>query len=371
MAWGRVVDIWYDKDSDVMYNSAGDELKPNQYPSIYYFEQVLLRLRVVTDSALTVYDGMSSTDLAQGVIDNDWDHWLDGALTAGFSGAVTSITVDGVATADEPPTTGKLYLTNAAAQSETVDYTAWTYTGGIYTFTVSKTLTYTYLEDDAVKITEGLIAKTENSGVNLAGDWASGGTADITQGEISVRINGNSTVYEAAVQGLAKIANSPYFEAQVWSSGGKLTNVFTFEWECRNIRDDDGAIPAQGSSGYLTIAVGDARYMKKEIDTQVTLTDGAGVDTNITLGASATYRAFTVVGMIDDGTVFQKITFSVYHNGTTAYLESPAYSGDDIDALTWDADIDSGNVRLIATMTSHGNDLKMVYGIRDLFNVSV
>ena len=75
---------------------------------------------------------------------------ISGALTADHSGAVTTITVDGLGTV--PATTGHLYIFNAAKLWDRVKYTARSLEEGVYTFTVKETLDNTYLENEPVYV---------------------------------------------------------------------------------------------------------------------------------------------------------------------------------------------------------------------------
>jgi uncharacterized phiE125 gp8 family phage protein len=72
---------------------------------------------------------------------------IDGALTSALTaGAITAITVDGLATV--PPKIGKIILDS----SETVSYTTWSVAGSTYTFTVAATLANSYSNDDPVEV---------------------------------------------------------------------------------------------------------------------------------------------------------------------------------------------------------------------------
>lgn len=109
-----------------------------------------IRAKSVASGTVAAVD-LSSAATWKAAVDHDYAHnHIDGALTAAKSGAVTAITVDGVATT--PPLAGVIKLTNGSSESESVGYTEWTLNTGVYTFVVSATLTYSYAENDAVEI---------------------------------------------------------------------------------------------------------------------------------------------------------------------------------------------------------------------------
>lgn len=78
------------------------------------------------------------------------DSLYTSALTSGYSGVVTSITADGFDFV--PDTEGELILINSTGQTEKVAYTARSESAGVYTFTVSDTLTYVYADNDSCVI---------------------------------------------------------------------------------------------------------------------------------------------------------------------------------------------------------------------------
>lgn len=69
-----------------------------------------------------------------------------GALTAAKSGAATSILADGFEATPKP--SGYLVLEAAGGHSEEVAYSSYTLNSTVYTFVVSKTLSYIYADND-------------------------------------------------------------------------------------------------------------------------------------------------------------------------------------------------------------------------------
>jgi len=104
-------------------------------------------------------------------------------------------------------------------------------------------------------------------------------------------------------------------------------------------------------------------------DNQVMLYDNQV--NHVNLGAAADIRAYTIEYVVDDGSDYQFGEFKIYHDGTTAYIEQ-SYIGAYFDSISWDADISgSGQIRIVATVASHGSDIKMVYEITGEIDVSV
>jgi len=102
---------------------------------------------------------------------------------------------------------------------------------------------------------------------------------------------------------------------------------------------------------------------------QVTITDDT--TTSISLGLVATYRAFKLEYVLDDGTNYRKGVLDIIHDGTSATLAPGAYvDSGTITGISFDADIDSGNVRLLAIAASVGSNFKMVYRIVNVLPVS-
>jgi hypothetical protein len=66
------------------------------------------------------------------------------------------------------------------------------------------------------------IVPSADIAINAAGDW-DGGTADPTEGEISIRIDGTSAILLAAIEGLAAMTAS--IELTAWAGDGSLAFV--------------------------------------------------------------------------------------------------------------------------------------------------
>ncbi|MFA5659700.1 MAG: hypothetical protein WC900_10520, partial [Oscillospiraceae bacterium] len=184
-------------------------------------------------------------------IDNEFTHTItSGALTAAFSGAVTSITADGFSEA--PPSSGTLTLTNSSSESENVSYTSYTENAGVYTFTVSDALTYIYAENDTCNIAEPLMAFSDNDQVDISGDWAD---IDRAEGKISVRVFCNTTEFEDTIgdeESIQAVIEVKKFTSAVPSI------ILQDGCACKNIINNDTPAPTSSDPTYYTAAAVDS-----------------------------------------------------------------------------------------------------------------
>ena len=194
-------------------------------------------------------------------------------------------------------------------------------------------------------------------------------STDAGSGVVDVTIDANTSTFLAAV-GTRSTLRPTHFDVSGYDAGTRKIWYAKFEITAVNSLDPSGGVPPDPTGNYYTKTESDARYPQIAGGTEVTLTDDA--TTNVTLGASADYRAFRVFAMVDDGTSFAPYEVVVYHDGTSAYVENlPDTIGDDLSAtMSFDADISGGNVRLNITMASHGSNPKLVYRILSIIPVS-
>ena len=159
-------------------------------------------------------------------------------MNAGVSGAITSVAIKSLPS--DPPATGNVQLINGANESETFAYTSWTESGGVYTFTVSTTLSYTYLTDDTAKSTEALLIKTTTID-----------ETDKDTGVFVVQLDADTRSFQSAVEGSSEILGC-LFEHKVLDGSADLIFVSVFKFICLNIVDDDGALPPEINGNYYT-----------------------------------------------------------------------------------------------------------------------
>lgn len=220
-----------------------------------------------------------STATAWGsAVDDDFTHDLiDGALTAGFSGAVTSITADGFATT--PPSAGVLKLTNGSSETEDVAYSSYTESGGVYTFVVSATLTYVYLDNDT--------CQAENTAPAIRTLNANIDSTSASTGKIIVTMDANTSTFADKV-GTGQTLPA-FFELRGVNGSGTLLFYAQFPATLRNTIDPSGTVSPAPASNY---------YTKTEVDAsvagRVSTTGGDTMEPKLTISDSATTAPLNV-----------------------------------------------------------------------------
>jgi len=196
-------------------------------------------------------------------LDNDWIHKLEGALTTGYSGAVTSIQISGITTA--PPETGEIILENAAGETETIAYTAVADNGSnIYTFTVSVTLTYVYVLGDDADVKEEVILRIENSDI----DSSSKATGLFTL-TCDALTRGGMLATKKNPE-----ASDVKCEWKAYNGTPRIIKTLQEDFRFRNLLDYEGIVAPVTPGNYYTKAESDARYIGnyQEVSTTSTLT---------------------------------------------------------------------------------------------------
>lgn len=226
-------------------------------------------------------------------LDDDFEHNIDtGTTAAGYSGAVTSIQASGLTQQSLIPSTGHIVLINGADESDRVAYTAF---DGTDTFTVSTTLSNTYLLGDEVQVQDDLMAYSDDTQVDIAGDWDD---IDRATGKISIRINCLTDSF------LRKIAEGDANgQLLTWLQIRRVPNG---ETEYTTMMQDycysyDSVIGSLGGAGntfidYITQTQGDARWLKigEGVLGPGSSTDNAIMRWNGTAGADAQNSAVTI-----------------------------------------------------------------------------
>jgi hypothetical protein len=226
----------------------------DQRPKFVYGDTLVLGVHFI-DADGNDY-ALNAGDTFDCGLDKDFAHVLDqGTAGAGYSGAVTSIVVSGLSTPSTLPSTGQITLTNGAGSSESVSYTAF---DGTDTFTVSVTLTYTYLTGDTIKVDDELMAYSDNDEVDIAGDWAD---INRSQGKISIRVNCLTDSFLNKVDTADDILT--YLQIRRVPNG-ETAYTTMLQDTCRSF---DAVVGTAGSPGvsfpqYLTQTLGDARYLQ-------------------------------------------------------------------------------------------------------------
>ena len=246
----RTIKIFQNASTGAIFNEDGSPLENALTPFVRFPESVLLDYNAInSDDVADAYTGWTGeTITAEAIIDNDFDHYISGVLTGAKSGAVTAIAAT-IADASYVNPTGTLQLVNAAGESETVAYTAFALVSGVYTFTVSATLTYSYAISDECNVAD----------VPLAASYAVDYTNKDT-GRLLFSLSVNSRPLYALLSGNASLADC-VMAVQVYTADGSDPDtdpdiVFAQEFELGvfNIRKYSQAIPPPMNGDYYTKA---------------------------------------------------------------------------------------------------------------------
>ncbi len=345
--------LYWDILSQSRISSTGAKLTDKPFLSLEEYASWELRIKQNVTGTVTAVD-LTSCATLEAVVDIDFKHDLvNGALTAGFSGAVTAITVDGVATT--PPAAGVLNLTNGSSETEAVAYSSWTLNTGVYTFVVSATLTYVYLNDNLVQIEDTApCVRVLNAGIVS--------TSKAT-GILVLTLDCDTTTFKAAV-GTSDYV-SGHFDLSGFDVSGKRIFYARFPVDLKNILDPASTIPAGPSSQYYSKAAQDARYIQILSGTQATLTDNTTA--NITVFDKTTARAAIIDYTITGASGMRQGRAQICFFSSTAYVaDNYIEGGASISGISWNADISGNNVRANITLTATGENLKIVYKLSQI-----
>lgn len=254
------ITFYVDVPTKDVYNADGAKITASNAPRIIFREESAINIQylnspptepqIADPATLDKYIGFAGLTLGSvAVIDNNWDHYFIGAANAGYSGSVIAIAVKTLSSAPRAQT-GTLVLINSAGQSESVAFTAYSLAGGVYTFTVSATLSYTYLANDVIRVSENPIIKT------ITAD-----TTDQATGLFVVSLDGNSAVFQDEVSGAQYIADCKFAHI-LKNDDDDVISAFAMPFICENILDDDGAVPPAPADNYYPKVTSDIRYLR-------------------------------------------------------------------------------------------------------------
>ncbi len=261
----RTYDIYCDILKRRYYGSDGSELANDAKPYMFFREKIQFIIHLINSSTITdVYTGLSAeTITAAAAVDDDWVHYYEGALTVAKSGAVVEIKADGF-TSPSIYSTGTLVLINAAGESESLNYSAYSLALGVYTFTVAETLAYSYAENDVCRLVAHPLVSIANADIDK--------TSKAT-GKLTATIDCDTLQYQSAVNGLSEIADCK-FNLLIYNASSVPILSVLFAVDCLNTLIDD-ATTSTPSSRSLAIK-------------EVMLTSAPAVDTDLsTIDATA------------------------------------------------------------------------------------
>lgn len=266
----------YASDDGTTLKSLGED----NAPYIGYREKIKITLQLLNSPDIDdVFTGLAAETIAcEACVKNDSYHYYEGALTAAKSGAVVVITADGFSS-PSVYSTGVLYLRNAARQSETVSYTSYSLSNGVYTFVVSKTLTYSYANDDICRIIAQPLIAVENADIDQT---------DKATGKFIIVARAYSQPYQQKVLNLWEIQDCRFGFYVLDTSDDDILGAL-LKIRCFNRLRDTAVIPPPPDlSDYWNKTESDARYSRAS---QITLSSAPTPTT-----ALATISATAVVG---------------------------------------------------------------------------
>ena len=236
-----------------------------EIPRFVFTEKVVLGCSLV-DSAGDAITTFLGTDVWECFVDVDFIHEdYEGTADAGYSGAVTSIAVTFASDPGTLDDTGGLIFENDDFDRERVAYTAVSGSGVNRTFTVSATLTYTYLTGDSIGVEDPLMIVSDNDEFNQAGDWAD---LDVLNGKVSVRIDTNRKAFTDKVAAYRAANGSVeevpvYLQINRYATGEDKPTVVVQDvvYARPSVRD----VEASGALSTTSWTVPDGRYQKLNI----------------------------------------------------------------------------------------------------------
>jgi len=244
---------YYDTNNNTFYDGGlGGELFPK--PALYFANLATRQIQFSTNVS-GIYendDRFASATTFQLAIRNSWVREVRGVLAAGYSGAVTSITITGL---DEVPEgTGTLVLVNDDYNADSVTYTGVVdNTGGSYTFTVSKTLDYVYELGDIGGFKTDLMALVENAYIN---------SSNKATGLFSFIIDTETRGFQIATRDKSR-ASSPKIEWQAFDGSGNRIETQQESIQAFNIINYVGIAPPVNVLNYYTKTQVDALLVAK------------------------------------------------------------------------------------------------------------
>lgn len=232
----RTYTIYWDINGRKAYDASGTELANANIPYIGYKEKINLILQLIQSSDITdKFTGLSGdTITCEAAVDDDFILYYEGTLTEARKDAVADIMLSGVSNPDIY-NTGSLYLENDAGENETVAYTEYSLSDGVYTFTVSTTLTYDYSAGDICRLIAQPLIAADNSDIDQT---------DKTTGKFIVSLYAFTAPYQRAINGKWEI-NSCKFGFYAVAAGGEDLMGCVFPIKCYSRLVDVLTIPPE------------------------------------------------------------------------------------------------------------------------------
>ena len=125
-------------------------------------------------------------------------------------------------------------------------------------------VSYSCTLDNDYDHTDEPFCKTLNDKFNLENEWDYTSTADPALGQLSFSLDGFTSIFQTNIGTASQLTNTK-LEIQLLSTDdSSLVFVRSFDFFCKNIMDDSGAVPPTGdASNYWTKTESDARYTQE------------------------------------------------------------------------------------------------------------
>jgi len=278
----RIYKIYQNYNTRGIFDADGEALGNDKVPYIFKNETIIVDLNLInTDDVADLFTGFAGQTISpSSTIDNNWKHYIAGSLGGDLSGAISAIIME-ITTGEYINPTGLIQLKNSSGEVESVDYTAFTLSGTTYTFTVSATLTYSYLTNDVSKVADTPLASASSID-----------STDQATGRFLITISADSSKFDEEV-GSNQTIQDCGFEMQIRDGSAVLKFVSQFEILCFNVREEQGVIPAPADGNYYTKVESDALYLKAA--SLGNLTENTSNILTITGGTEATFGNVTIL----------------------------------------------------------------------------
>jgi len=287
-------------------------------PQIVAEEIAILAISFIDSSGNAYVLGRKDTFELGG--DLDYVHFsaegtLSGSLTAGAT--ITSITAQSSLSVKS---TGHLVLTNAAGQSERIQYTAYNSTSK--TFTVaSYPLLYSYMEGDSLEVEDELMLYSGNEQADIAGDWSGISRA---QGKISIRIDAGADIFKEKLDGNA--SKSIHLELRRYPYGESTPTVmYRDDATAYNTVINGRSRPATTSLQFLTPTSGDARYVKNAPELFVADMTISSRE-RLIVGSSSSIKSFDLSLMVYSASQSNLVKLQVANNSGALNHSKPTFT---------------------------------------------
>lgn len=311
--------IYWDHERKAVINSTG-QIYNAAFP-VAYQDKITWDFKVRTVSgtgSLTAVD-LSSSTAWRAAVDIDFRYFNIAALlnAAVSAGAVTSIQLKSVtftANSTSVPSAGVFSLSNGV-NSEEVSYSSYSEAGGVYTFTVDQTLSYSYSEDD-----DAIVYDTAPCCRALDADIDS---SDSANGNITVSFDADTAPMLNAISGEENVLG--YWELAGSSVSGDQNFYAQSSANLVNLLDPDatGSVPPAPSSQWASKTWVAAGYVNQDLSgTYSAHTTPADADEFFTRSSSASkYITFAnlAAAIVD---LLAPETFSIVTGGSTGVVDN-------------------------------------------------